>query len=111
MNPTPAALILIAAYSTTDGARGLSGCIRSFFCASTLASARNQCPNPALLGDRRELPQHRSRDEFVEGTRYDEKIINKREDAMSVLLVALGALVGIWIVVLLGSRFFGPADH
>lgn len=30
---------------------------------------------------------------------------------MSVLLVALGSLAAIWIVVLLGSRLFGPADH
>jgi len=30
---------------------------------------------------------------------------------MSVLLYALGALAVIWIIVLLGSPYFGPADH
>ena len=30
---------------------------------------------------------------------------------MNVLIVAFGALAAIWIVVLLGSRFFGPRDH
>jgi len=29
---------------------------------------------------------------------------------MSVLLVAFGALAAIWILVLLGSPFFGPRD-
>lgn len=29
---------------------------------------------------------------------------------MSVLLYALAALAAIWIVVLFGSRYFGPAD-
>jgi hypothetical protein len=29
----------------------------------------------------------------------------------SVLLVAFGALIVIWIMVLWGSRYFGPADH
>jgi len=31
-----------------------------------------------------------------------------RESQMSVLLVAFGALAAIWIVVLVGSPFFGP---
>jgi hypothetical protein len=34
-----------------------------------------------------------------------------RGSEMSVLLVAFGALAAIWILVLLGSPFFGPRDH
>jgi hypothetical protein len=30
---------------------------------------------------------------------------------MSVLIVAFGALIAIWVLVLLGSPFFGPKDH
>jgi hypothetical protein len=30
---------------------------------------------------------------------------------MGVLVVAFGALAAIWILVLLGSPFFGPRDH
>lgn len=29
----------------------------------------------------------------------------------SVLLVAFGVLIVMWIMVLWGSRYFGPADH
>jgi hypothetical protein len=30
---------------------------------------------------------------------------------MNVLIVAFGALAAIWVLVLLGSPFFGPKDH
>jgi hypothetical protein len=30
---------------------------------------------------------------------------------MHVLIVAFGALIAIWILVLIGSPFFGPKDH
>jgi hypothetical protein len=30
---------------------------------------------------------------------------------MNVLLIAFGALAAIWILVLLGSPFFGPKEH
>jgi len=30
---------------------------------------------------------------------------------MNVLIVAFGVLAAIWILVLLGSPFFGPRDH
>jgi len=30
---------------------------------------------------------------------------------MSVLIVAFSALIAIWVLVLLGSPFFGPKDH
>lgn len=41
------------------------------------------------------------------------KRINKRpgSENMQVLLYAAGALVVIWIVVLVGSPFFGPGNH
>jgi hypothetical protein len=30
---------------------------------------------------------------------------------MNVLIIAFGALIAIWVLVLLGSPFFGPKDH
>lgn len=30
---------------------------------------------------------------------------------MNVLIVAFGALIAIWVLVLLGSPFFGPKDN
>jgi hypothetical protein len=30
---------------------------------------------------------------------------------MNVLIVAFGTLITIWILVLIGSPFFGPRDH
>jgi hypothetical protein len=30
---------------------------------------------------------------------------------MNVLIVAFGALIAIWVLVLVGSPFFGPRDH
>jgi hypothetical protein len=30
---------------------------------------------------------------------------------MNVLLIAFGALAALWVVVLLGSRFFGPKEQ
>jgi len=30
---------------------------------------------------------------------------------MTVLIVAFGALIAIWVLVLVGSPFFGPKDH
>jgi len=30
---------------------------------------------------------------------------------MNVLIVAFGALIAIWVLVLVGSPFFGPKDH
>jgi hypothetical protein len=30
---------------------------------------------------------------------------------MGVLVVAFGALAAIWVLILLGSPFFGPRDH
>jgi hypothetical protein len=32
-------------------------------------------------------------------------------DGLSVLAAALGIFVLIWIIILWGSRYFGPADH
>jgi len=30
---------------------------------------------------------------------------------MNVLIIAFGALIAIWVLVLVGSPFFGPRDH
>jgi len=55
---------------------------------------------------------------FLLDTRWTARCANlvmaesaKRGSQMSVLIVAFGVLAALWILVLLGSPFFGPRDH
>jgi hypothetical protein len=42
---------------------------------------------------------------------FDRRVRNQGGEQMAVLGTAFGMLAAIWILVLLGSPFFGPRDH